>query len=617
MSCKKRKSQKILFNTRKNKKIDEYFSQVSKEEQNDPNISQVKVDSRKMPRDITNTRDQRPLSPKKIQQDQTPSLNKKIVVTLGVNSRKHKNMKYELTCRETSSLYAALNTLSAVKEEIESQKGKEMLVCGKEGIEGYLNLGMPLCCIPEGSHVVITFCQCKSKTEESKRFLEPQDQAPTNYVRFYIYAVGKKRKKILKCGELHKEGNKLCVYGFKGETIMDTLRKDGRFCSFIESDHWKLINDMDTIIENTQPVDELEGKLFQVAAELPKNPRVVSVTQNSELENGNFRKLEDYIVDKSPMLKKEGEKLRAYIKEKSEKSEKRKKTASLFKVHKEHFGKMTKNSTPVKVLKHLSRASDSVGFLWWNNNGNVGCATCFVFKGLYILTCQHVITSIVGKGIDPDKWASIISQCVKVTFDYEEFPLIENKFFVVKPWLEIFDADLDYAVLELKENGQEVPAGLYNGIGPVPLSGLIYIIGHPEGERKSTDGCTVVPQENRGRKFQENFQAGKEAGYCLSTSFLHLYTQRSFQEMLHNHDVVTYDTTFFGGSSGSPVFDSNGSLVAMHAAGITCTYQRGVHNIIEFGATMESILASIKQNKQWYNKIFVNSQDAEMLSTDF
>ncbi|XP_052044918.1 serine protease FAM111A-like [Apodemus sylvaticus] len=566
--------------------------------------------------DITKTRDQKPLSPKNIQQDQTPPPNKTIDITLDVNSRKHKNMKQKLTHRETSSLYTALNSLEAIKQVIESQKGKEMQVCGIQGIEGYLNLSMPLCCIPQGSHVSIRFCQCKEKTEETKPLLEPQDQASTNYVRFYIHAIGSKKKKILKCGELHKPGNKLCVYGSKGETIRDILRKDGRFCSFIECDDWKLISDLDTVIENTQPIDELEDKLCQIETELPKNRRVVPVTQNSGLENGNFHKLEDYIVDEYPTLQEEGEKLRAYIKEMSAKI----KNASLFKVHKEDFGKKTKNSTPVKVVKHLSRVSDSVGFLWWNNNGNEGCATCFVFKGLYILTCRHVITSIVGKGIDESEWASIISQCVKVTFDYEEFALMEDKIFVVKPWFEISDKNLDYAVLELKENGKEVPAGLYNGIGPAPHSGLIYIIGHPEGEKKSTDGCAVVPQYNRTGRCQENFQSREEAGYCFPTSFIHMFTQRSFQEVIHNPDVITYDTTFFGGSSGSPVFDSNGSLVAMHAAGFICTYEGRVcniiSNIIEFGSTMESIVANIKQNEQWYNKIFANDQDVEMLSTD-
>ncbi|XP_051002137.1 serine protease FAM111A [Acomys russatus] len=609
MSCKKRRSQKIPFNAKENRKISDYYSEVPKEEQNDPSISR----SKRKPRDITNARDQRLLSPKKMQQDQTLPLNKTIIVTLGVNHRKNKNMKHVLTHSQASSLYAALNTLDAVKKEIEKHQGKEMLVCGKEGIKGYINLGMPLCCFPEGSHVVITFCQCKSEPEENKRLFEPQDEASTNYVQFYIHAIGSKKKRILKCGELRKNGNKLCVFGLKGETIRDTLRKDGRFCPFIESDHWKLINDLDTIIENTQPIDELEGKLFQVEAELTKKPRVVSVPQNSESESRKFQKLEAYIVDEYPTLKAERDKIRAYIKKKSEK---RKKKVPLLKIHKENFGKMTKNSFPVKMLKHLSRVSDSIGYLWWDNNGNQGCATCFVFKGLYVFTCRHVINDIVGKVIEESKWASIISQCVKVIFDYEEFPPREESVFYVKPWFEISDVNLDYAVLELKENGQEVPAGLYNGIGPVPLSGLIYIIGHPDGERKSADGCTVVPQDKRRRQCEENFQAREAEGCHFSIPFVHMYTQRSFQEILDNPDVVTYDTTFFCGSSGSPVFDSNGSLVAMHAAGITCEYQHGVSNIIEFASTMESILADIKKNKLWYNKIFINYQDEEMLGPE-
>lgn len=611
MSSKKRRSQTIPFNARKNTKIHDFFPQVPKEGQNDSSISQIKGNSRKMPRDITNTQDQRPLSSKKIQQDQIPPPNKKILITLDVNLRKNKKMKHELTHSEKSSLYAALSTLNAVKEEIENQQGKKMLVCGKEGIEGYINLGMPLCCFPEGCHLVITFSPCKSEPEDNKQLFEPQDQPSTSYVRFYIHAIGSKRKKILKYGELHKKGNKLCVYGLKGETIKDTLRKDGRFLSFVESDDWKLISELDTIIEITQPVDELDGKLFQVEAEQTNTPRITSVTQNSELENRSFHKVDKHIVDQYPILKEQREKLRAYIKKESDK---RKKKASLFKMHKENFGKLTRNSTSVKVLKHLLQASDSVGFLWWNNNGNEGCATCFVFKESYIFTCRHVITDIVGEGVEPSKWASTISRCVKVIFDYEEFPAREDNAFNVKPWFEISNINLDYAVLELEDNGRQVPAGLYNGIGPAPLNGLVYIIGHPDGEKKSKDGCIVVPQDNRERKCEENVQAREAAGDYVSRSFVSVYTQRSFQELFDNSDVVTYDTTFFKGSSGSPVFDSNCSLVAMHTAGFLCEYQSGIHNIVEFGCTMESIIADIKQNEYLYNKIFGNRQDEEMLS---
>lgn len=65
--------------------------------------------------------------------------------------------------------------------------------------------------------------------------------------------------------------------------------------------------------------------------------------------------------------------------------------------------------------------------------------------------------------------------------------------FFVEPWFEISDYIIDYAVLKLKKNGQE-PAGLYNGIAPVPSSGLIYIIGHPDVKLKLSDGCVVISQ---------------------------------------------------------------------------------------------------------------------------
>nr|XP_034379149.1 protein FAM111A-like [Arvicanthis niloticus] len=372
-------------------------------------------------------------------------------------------MKYMLTHKNTNSVYAALNTLSAIKDEIESQQGKEMLVCGKEGIEGYVNPGMPLCYFPENSHVVITF----SKTEKEQREDEPvygwQDHVCIDYVKFYIHAVGKRNERILKFRELHQEGNKLCVYGFKGDTIKETLRKDGRFYSF---------------------------------------------------------------------------------------------------------------------------SSDSVELIVWNNKGNEGCATCFVLTGLYIFTCWHVINDIMGERIEQSKWADKTSQCVKVTFDYEEFLTKEDNSFFVEPWFEMSDYIIDYAVLKLKKNGQE-PSELYNGMAPVPSSGLIYIIGHPDVKQLS-DGCVVISQD-------EHIQEREVVEGSNTMQYICMYTQRSFQETGHEPGVVTCDNTFYCGSSGSPIFDSNGPLVAMHTAVFICEYESGVSSISAFGSSIKCILSDIKQ----------------------
>lgn len=603
MSSKKRRSQKVSAALKNNRKIDQYLSQVNKEQEDISSIPQMKMGSRKGPKDITNTQAQTP-------KDQAISINKEIQITLDVHHRKNKKMKHILRPTESSSLYKALNTLQAVKEETETHQGKEMLVRGVEGIEGHLNLGMPLSCLPDNCHLVITFAQSKSEQKEESQIFGRHDRASTDCVKFFIHAIGKRRRKIVKRGELHKEGYKLCVFAFKGETIKDAVCKDGRFLSFLENDYWKLIENLDSIVENTQlVVDDLEGKLFQVEVE-KRMSSGAPAPQNPESEARNTCVSTETTMDQYPSLEREREK----IKESFNKQMKKKK--KLFQLHKTNFGKLTKNSTAVKTHKLLSRLSSSVGYIEWDNNGNTGHATCFVFGGLYVLTCWHVIDDIVGKGIEQSKWADIIGQCVTVTFDYEDSPRKDEKCFCVEPWFEVSDETLDYAVLQLKENGQEVPLGLYDGIVPVPHNGLIYIIGHPSGEVKSTDACAIIPQGEREEKYQEHLQARKAENF-IDTQYIRMHTQNSFQKIVHRNDLITYNTTFYFGSSGSPVFDAKGSLVAMHSAGFAYNYQNGHSSIIEFGPTMESILRHMKQNYgTWYESVCITQQEVEMVSDE-
>ncbi|XP_060220058.1 serine protease FAM111A-like [Meriones unguiculatus] len=538
-----------------------HSSQVRKEEQSDYNTYQIKVEPRKRANDITNTQDQQEYSPKKCRQHQTTSPNQRITITLDGNDKENKNMKHQATERNTDRSYEARISVNAVNEETESQKG------------GCINLGVSLY-FPE---VGITFSETESEESKDKQVSGWQNQVRTDR----IESDGERDERILKCREHHQH-------------------------SFVQSDHPKPIKDLDTIREDTQPVDELEGKLLQTEVERQKYPQAADST---DLEKPSYCTLKEYIVDEYPVLKRECEKLRAYIREESENTTKK---TSSFEMQKANFRKLTKNSTPAKVLKLLSRFSDSVGLLVWNNDGNEGCATCFVFTGLYIFTCRHVINDIVGKGVEQSKWADTINQCAKVTFDYEESLANEdNCFFSVEPWFGISDETLDYAVLKLKENEQQIPAGLYNGTAPVPSSGLIYIIGHPDRKQKHSDGCAVVSRD-------EHAQEREAVEGSATMQYIHMYTQRSFQEAVHETGVLARDNTFYCGSSGSPVFDSKGSLVAMHTAGFICEYERDVSSIIEFGTAMESILTDIKQKHEtWYNEECVNRQDVEMNSLDY
>lgn len=154
----------------------------------------------------------------------------------------------------------------------------------------------------------------------------------------------------------------MSVYGFKGETIKTTLRKEGRFYAFVESDHWKLINN-DTIVANSRPVDVLEGKLFQIDVERKESPWR---TQKSELEGRNISELKGYIVNLYSTLTGEHEKVRAYIKEESGNS----KAESLLKAYKRKLSEVAKSSAPDQMVKLLSRFMDSTGLIVWDNNGN-------------------------------------------------------------------------------------------------------------------------------------------------------------------------------------------------------------------------------------------------------
>lgn len=97
--------------------------------------------------------------------------------------------------------------------------GRERLVYSAEGTDAFLNLGMALRCSPENRHVRVIFSPKRSETGKEEQVFGQFNNTSTDCVKFYIHTVGKTRKTLLKCRELHKDEYKLCVYAFKGESI--------------------------------------------------------------------------------------------------------------------------------------------------------------------------------------------------------------------------------------------------------------------------------------------------------------------------------------------------------------------------------------------------------------
>ncbi|XP_038260918.1 LOW QUALITY PROTEIN: serine protease FAM111A [Dermochelys coriacea] len=542
------------------------------------------------------------------------SEDRKFTINLGKNG-----VEYVVKGKANDSIYTALMALKCIRTHIEKQQGKEMYLQGKRQIKGFVNLGMPLKCLPQKSHFEMKFYKVKRDQKGGEGYRQ-LNSTRTECVVFYIASTGKKGpdgvqiQKIMLCQELTKKCCKICVFAPKGETIKTALCKDGWFLPLLEEEEWYLVENSETFHYSHYFVNDLDNQSFEVQviserAVKARNEQHGGATR--ERQGEAFYQFNLAVLVQYPEFKNQSELIKEFFKEEVRESGKHVK--ALLELHRKNFSKEAKNSTPVQVHKLLAGLSNSVGYVEWDYNGNRGCATCFVLCDGYILPCHHVVSSIAGSGVKEQHWTEI-SQSVKVAFSYENKHPKEDDWFYTEPCLEISDQPLDYAILKLKERSSKFPNGLAKYISSPPCSGLIYIIGHPDGKEKSTDGCSIVTPLERGWRCIECLQKGQvespSSTSCgtipesRTSQCIHMFTPRSFQEVTANPNVVTYDTSFFCGSSGSPVFDASGCLIAMLTAGYLYNYCKQEHSIIEWGQLIKAILSDIKKkNPEWCKSV--------------
>nr|XP_039326924.1 serine protease FAM111B [Saimiri boliviensis boliviensis]XP_039326925.1 serine protease FAM111B [Saimiri boliviensis boliviensis] len=591
-----------------------------------------------------------------------PNLNNReccFTFTLNENSGKLNHSVFTAYGKPSESIDSALSANEHFSERMKNHCNKNIIVYEEKTIEGYINLGMPLKCLPIGSHFKITIDKTKS-SEEDGHILRQFENPDMECILFYVIAIGRTIKKIVKIKKLHEKGCKLCIYALKGETIQEALCKDGRFRSDIDEFKWTLMEGHKKIYGKQSIVDEISGKVLEMdiskketlqkkdiykktkqnenaTDEINHQSLVHKQEKDGETEDvehsrekilspqnlghdiksrqyainldvqkeainllKNLQMLNETIISQHPHFKEEAQWVRRYFQE-----EQKRMNLSPFKqfsIYKKFFGKITANAISVATCEQLTYLSKSVGFLEWDNNGNTGNATCFVFNGGYIFTCRHVVELMVGKNTDQSLWPHIISQYAKVTFTYKEFSPTGNNWFFIEPWLKVSNETLDYAILKLNENGNAFPPGLWRQISPQPSTGLIYLIGHPKGQIKKIDGCAVIPINERLEKYPNHCQEGLVDPHGTNSNVYPMFTQRSFLSEVWNTQTLSYDTCFSDGSSGSPVFNASGKLVAMHTIGHFYKDGDNVFALIEFGYSMDSILCDIKEtNESLYN----------------
>lgn len=594
------------------------------------------------------------------------------------------------------NIYSALRANEDFSTRLQDRCNKNIIVYEEKTMKGYINLGMPLKCLPPDSHCTVTVGRNISDQKEANQILRQCENPDIDYILFHVVAVGKTTKKITKLGELHEHGRTLCIYASKDETVQEALCKDGRFRSDLEELQWKLREDHKKVYGKEILVEAVAGKVLELdiptKRSVGKGTRKKTNQENDDATDGvcprarmqaevqthepgedgetedvehdrdkllaprsrghdikgktprtmarmtdsyddsdhiceediklssrcrqrphlgmcyvtewdlgkeaadlwlkNIQILGIGIMQQYPNFSKEAIQMKKYFQE--ERREENLSSLEQFNIYKEYFEKVTSTSTSIATYEHLTQLSMSVGFIIWEHNGRRVNGTCFVFNEGYIFTCRHIIQFMLGEGKDLRLWPDI-SEYVRVNFTYKGSCPPAADWFSVEQWIQVSDDNLDYAILKLRDHRNGFPPGLVGNISSPPSDGLVYIIGHPEGQNKKLDNCAVIPLQKRLEKYPEQHRQELKERYAAILNACPMFTQRSFLRELWSSDTLSYNTCFSDGSSGSPVFSASGKLVAMHTVG---HYNGSDNPLIEFGYSMQAILCDIEQKKR-------------------
>ncbi len=430
---------------------------------------------------------------------------------------------------------------------------------------------------------------------------------------------GQKVIRLLKSKALRSIVQYVCVYAFKGEKIKTALKRDGRFkdvifqklCALSEfsREHDKELKHVLSI-----PVENIDGRAFQVVVVSDKNqpdnqddltpvetePNVASDadvaetvgssqnpinTKQEKKQDGNTkstnpstkRYVAKPIVNSEEILGILRDQFPVLLKQLQQR-EKLKNKSEVQKFFRAEYGKSVENFLKVKKVKQLMKFSDSVCQI---RQGGSALGTGFLLFDRYILTNAHVI----GESTDVTK--------VKVTavFGYEDLDSKDSKCIPVKQLTAYFygkddkGRHLDYALLELDvENIAEYPKLLdcYRPNAPINR-GQICIVGHPGEGVKKMDPCFIIERENRPE--------------AVNKHLIHLMNEVCLEQKLNfsaPENQITYDSCFFEGSSGSPVFDVDCYLIGIHTGGYTYKTGDKTGNILEYSFSMQPILEHIR-----------------------
>lgn len=463
----------------------------------------------------------------------------------------------------------------------------------------------------------------------------PQNKGPSGaLIMFHVLVKGGEGvKNILKNPALKNVTEAITVYAYKGETVKNALKRDGRLLDIIFTKTCVLSHKATKeIIEFSCLVDDIGGETFRImktsnfsppssqsgslddslinqseaqACDSDRNQepaQVVATTESGndstpkEIPKGNTYMTAGNINNS----KKTKSQLSSQVRdlEKKRKGHKVSKLSDIQNLFRVEFGKNSQTCSEVKTLKKLMERSDSVCQVRINGEPE---GSGFLLFDRFVLTNGHVIKDV----LDTD--TGKLFEKVTVHFSFESLGETEKGVEVESvAGFEYFSdgsgQEFDWALLSLAAQ-PPLPECLLKYFGFLPQSGGICIIGHPDCAVKKIDPCLIIPTANHTEVTERHYHENPE-GVVVDPSHyglhgeIQLISPRFFEEVAQivkqKTSILTYETCFYFGSSGSPVFDEYCNVVALHSAGYIYKSVRGERkSVIEYGYPLSDILKRI------------------------
>uniref|UniRef100_A0A674AQJ3 Protein FAM111A-like n=1 Tax=Salmo trutta TaxID=8032 RepID=A0A674AQJ3_SALTR len=502
-------------------------------------------------------------------------------------------------------------------------KGRDIVInCCK----GYIVKHFPCWLIKEDDHLTI-----ETVTYATDETAGDTGEETDKFVTFSIETTGGKNSKsklIVRNKELQSY-RPLCIYAKEKEEVEKALRNDGRFSDIVFE-------------EKCQLSERIKGKkvsMGQIAKKLNNRSFEICLTKHKE-KTATKMETSDSTIKTKTLVNSEGDSTQmtpstlttetSDVGESSSKTKQKRKSNPMpdhgeiltilrnqfddlvkqmesrredsqkktfpeeLDLMKQEFGKIRQKFSEVHRVKKLIELGASVCQVIVEGVQGVQ-GTGFVLFDNYILTNAHLFGETVRKNMQ-------LLVDVSVKFNYENPNGSDVNVIKAKTLLIDFQYGhqekhyMDYAILEMEppknKKQKKVPPGLLCEYGPVPACGGACLIGHPGGLVKQIEPISIIGSEIREEAANKYKRENGHAIFTINDAVEE--NKKRYEEVMQENkdDFVTYNTSFFHGSSGSPVFDDLGRVFGMHTGGFNYEDKRtqSTQSVLEYALPLFTIL---------------------------